>query len=286
MDRQYTLKSRQIVFERELKSLKSLMYGGTVHVWPYMTDEAGEYSEEQTVKFIDRLLDSLPVFVRTDRLSFYKNILYCVLRTMTSGYTEYHMGNIAGFGDAKAVTFSCVLSAFEGDFMELLDNNTVYFMKILYEAFMRKEPDLDCLHAEWKPPMITEEMRKMMDEETDARTAMEDELAGKGGLDMEAVRAEEQDWLVRAKLQEEQEKERLREAFADQGHFCESLDEICAYLEKSKVDPLRLQADMQEMICRFLWESGLTVFHDEEEFIAVMVQLKKTIRTAQRFAGE
>ncbi len=287
MDRQYTLKSRQTVFERELKSLKSFMYGGAVYVWPYMADEAGKYSESQTVKFIAQLLDGLPGgSICADRLSFYKNMLYCVLRTMTSGYTEYHMGNIAGFGDPQRVTFSCVLSGFEDDSMELLENNTVYFMKTLYEIFTGKKPDLDCLHTEWEMEKITEEMRKAMDEEADARTAMEDELSGMWGFDMEAIRKEEQSELVQSKLQEAREKERLRETFADQEHFCRSLDEICVYLEKNSVDPIRLQADMQEMICSFLWDRGLTVFHDEEAFISVMVQLKKTIRTAQRFAGE
>ena len=82
------------------------------------------------------------------------------------------------------------------------------------------------------------------------------------------------------------EEEGLRAPFAQQEHFCKSLDEVRAYLEKTKVEPLRLQADMQEAICCFLWDRGLTVFHDEEAFIAVMVQIKKTIRTAQRFAGE
>lgn len=279
-NRVYTLRSRRIVFERELKSLSRLMYGETARVWFYMTDAAGKYSEEQTMKLIDQILDE--AYVESgcvQQLSFCRAALYCVLRTLTSGYTEYRMGNIAGFKEPSEVSFSDVIISFEDSSPELLDNHTAHFVEALYDIFSQKEAGRKVSD----PEELTEERKRQIDEEWESRTAAENALAKEQGVDMEAVRAWEQEEAKRWELQGIEEKERVRRSFAEQLHFCRSVEEMEVYRKKHPANLGALGADLRDRIRRFLSDREHAVFDKEDEFVAVMVQLKKTIRTAQRF---
>lgn len=278
----YTVKSRQIVFEREIRRLQCLMEGRTAPIWPYMVDSAGEYSEEQTVKFVSWLLERTP----GKHFSFCQDLIYCVLRTMTSGYTEYHMGNITGFGDPQVIPFSALIDGFGGSPFSLLDSYTMYFMEVLYEIFTGEKIRWSLPGMEAEREEFTEEMKKQMEEEGEARIAMEDALAKRQGVDMEAVREWEKEEAGQLELQRLKERARIKENFAEQEHFCKSLNRICEYLKQNEVELVRLKSDLKEGILQFLSDRELAVFQDEEGFVAVMVQLKKTIRQAQKLAKD
>ncbi len=143
-DRDYAVRSRRAVFDKEMESLKRLMYGGSVRIWPYMSDHWGNYSEARTVTFVEEIVNE-EWYARMHRkdferhaqkLPFYRKLLYCVLRILASGYTDYRNGNVipAG-GEVEKITFSDVADVFRADTGAILDSFTIYFAELFYNMF-------------------------------------------------------------------------------------------------------------------------------------------------------
>ncbi|MBD5494474.1 MAG: hypothetical protein HDR12_08915 [Lachnospiraceae bacterium] len=286
----YTLRSRIMVFEREVERLKNLMYGRCVPVWKYMTDSQGKYSEERTIGLIDKIIDEARYSrmhiwdfeKHEDKLTFYKNILYCVLRAYTSDYTECSGGNRFGYGKPEEILFSDILSAFEDSGGELLDGNAVFFMENLYEILTGRPICLDVLNAgSGKTENITVETE-------DALTviSMEEALAEELGYNIEEIRGEEQSFIEEEEKLARAEREKVRKQFAAKEHFCQSFDEIYCYLKEKPISYKQMRSEMKTLIDDFLSDSGLSVFQDEDAYVEAMVQLKKTIRTAQKYTED
>ena len=288
-DKDYTLRSRMIVFEEEIEFLKELMYGEKTLVWTYMADSQGKYSEEKTVKLVDQIVDGeryqrMHVWdydEQADKLPFYKSLLYCVLRTYTSDYVECGGGNRFGYGKPEEISFFRIMSVFEEPGRELLDGSAVYFMKTLYEIFERKEIRLDALNRRQEVKGIAwEEAGK---EEAAANESMEEVLASECGYDISEIRDEEQRTFEEAEQQAVAEKDKVIRHFGEKEHFCRSLEETIIYLKEKNLSAEQLYGEMKELISGFLFDKGIPVFLDENAYTDVMVQLKKTIRTAQKY---
>lgn len=284
-DKKYTLRSRKLVFEREMENLRKRMYGEYTHIWPYMTDARGEYSEEKTQELVTRIADAKR-YQRmhiwdydqyADQLPFYRNLLYCVLRIYTSDYTVYAGGSSLGYGRPEDVLFSHILSAFEDSDREPLDGNAVFFMETLYEMLIGKKICLDGLYAEREEQEAGDAPDDLFPEEA---------LAEKYGYDIEEIRSGEESFLAETKQREKAEKEKVRKRFGSREHFCRSLEEIAAYLENASVSSERLHSEMKEFMTEFLFETGLSGFEKEAPYVEVMVQLKKTTRTARRYTED
>ncbi len=143
-ERDYAVRSRRAVFDKEMESLKRLMYGGSVRIWPYMSYHWGNYSEARTVTFVEEIVNE-EWYARMHRkdferhaqkLPFYRKLLYCVLRILASGYTDYRNGNVipAG-GEVEKITFSDVADVFRADTGAILDSFTIYFAELFYNMF-------------------------------------------------------------------------------------------------------------------------------------------------------
>lgn len=290
-DSTYTLRSRIIVFEEEMERLKKLMYGELTSIWVYMTDSQGKYSEKNTVKMVDQIVDGdlyrkMHIWdydKQADKLPFYKDLLYSVLRTCTSGYVECEGGNRFGYGSPEEISFSHIISVFDKYELGLLDGNIVFLMEKLYEIFSQKKIYLDALHHR-------QEMAEMVDEdvesETEAYESMEEEWAREHGVDINEIREAEQRRLDESERQSAIERKKVMESFEEKEHFCQSIEEVVSYLEARNVSAGQLSSEMRELIVEFLFDRGTPVFLDEEAYVEVMVQLKKTIRTAQRYAED
>ncbi len=293
-DRKYAVKSRRRVLERELKSLKRLMYGGNIRIWEYLSDYWGDYSEEQTNVFVEQVIDEehyqrIHTFDHAGYLHkfpFYRKLLYCVLRTLTAGYTHYQNGNVTDFGEPEKITFFDVVSSFQGVHSELLDVDIVYFMRILYEILEQKEIDLALLNPGSEEPEMTEDSEKQMLVEIESWEALEEEKLRELGASVEEWRAGEQEAFVHEKARQMEEENRIRETFPEREHFCRSLEEILLYLKENSVRADELETEIRELLFQFLSDRRLSVLDEEEAFVEVMVQLKKTIRTAQRYLEE
>lgn len=282
-----TLRSRVVVFEEEMERLYSLMYGETIPVWSYMTDDKGVYSEERTMRLVNQIVDEK----RCDKMygqedegqagmsAFYQQILYCVLRVFTSGYTACAGGSRWGYGAPEEICFSHILSAFHGHGQEMLDGNVVFFMKTLYEIMAGKTICLDALSRE-----EMETAGEGTDEEEAAGyETMEEALAEMYGYDIREIRNEEYRNIEETKRQAEAEKEKVIRFFPEKAHFCQSVEEVAFFVEKRTVFGDRLFADLKELIRIFLLDRGFSVFVDEEAYVEVMVQLKRTVRKAQKY---
>lgn len=289
-DKKYTLRSRVMVFEREMERLKNFMYGRCVPVWNYMTDSQGKYSEEKTIGLIEQIIDEAryrrmhiwDFDKHEDKLPLYKNLLYCVLRAYTSDYTEYSGGNRFGYGKPEEILFFDILSAFEDSGQGLLDGNAVFFMEILYEIFTGKTICLDVLNAEREKTEIDAA------ETDDVQTgkSMEEVLAEELGYNIEEIREAEQSFIEEEEQQAKAEREKVCKQFTEKEHFCRSLDEIDCYLKEKPISYKQMRSEMKTLIDGFLSDSGLSVFQDENAYVEVMVQLKKTIRTAQKYTED
>lgn len=291
-DKDYTLRSRMIVFEEEIEFLKELMYGEKVLVWTYMADSQGKYSEEKTVRLVDQIVDGeryqrMHVWdydEQADKLPFYKSLLYCVFRTYTSDYVECGGGNRFGYGKPEEITFSHIMSVFEEHGQELSDGSAVCFMKTLYEVFEQKEICLDVLNRRQEMKGIDKE--EAGKEETAAYESMEEALARECGYDIGEIRDEEQRAFQEAERQSVAEKDKVIRLFGEKEHFCRSLEETIFYLREKDISAEQLFGEMKELISGFLFDRGIPVFLDEKAYIEVMVQLKKTIRTAQKYTED
>lgn len=294
-DRDYAILSRRRVFESEIKSLSHLMGGGYIRIWPFLSDSGGDYSDKKTVRLVGQIVEEKQYQKMHEahyeryaaRLPFYRNMLYCVLRTLTAGYTDHQSG--ADYGEPERILFSDVTEAFEGNFGGLLDWNCIFWMKKLYGLLTGEKIDAHRLNpgpeemAE-KEEISDEALAEAMAFEESYR-AMEDELGKKLGYDMEEIRGEEErDYRLREKKQAEED-ERIRTAFPSKRHFCRSVKEMLSFLEQNDIDARELESEMKELIFQFLSDRRLSVFDEEKAFIEVMIQLKRTIRRAQGYAG-
>lgn len=295
-DRDYAILSRRSVFESEIKSLRHLMDGGCTRIWPCLSDSKGEYSDKKTVRFVGQIAEEKQYQQMHERqydryarrIPFYRDLLYCVLRTLAAGYTDYRSG--VDYGAADRVLFADLTDAFEGNFGGLLDWNCVFQMGRLYKLLTGEKIDICRLNPgpeEMTDEMLKEEMaetgEEMLTEEMtyeESYRAMEEELGERLGYDMEEIRKEEEreEWILETK--QTGENERIRAAFPAKKRFCRSVKEILLYLEGNAIDAGELEAEMKELIFQFLSDRRLSVFDEEEAYIEVMVQLKRTIRKA------
>ena len=126
------------------------------------------------------------------------------------------------------------------------------------------------------------------DVESEAETyeSVEEEWAREHGVDINEIREAEQRMLDESERQSAIEKEKVMESFEEKEHFCQIIEEVVSYLEARNVSAGQLSSEMRELILGFLFDRGVPAFLDEEAYIEVMVQLKKTIRTAQRYAED
>lgn len=290
-DSTYTLRSRMIVFEEEADRLKKLMYGELASVWVYMTGPQGKYSEKNTVKMVDQIVDGdlyrkMHIWdydKQADKLPFYKDLLYSVLRTCTSGYVECEDGNQFGYGSPEEISFSHIISVFNKYEPGLLDGNIVFLMEKLYEIFSQKKICFDALNHR-------QEMAEMANEDVESKAeafeSMEEEWAREHGVGINEIRETERRMLEESEWQLVIEKEKVMESFEEKEHFCQSIEEVVSYLEARNVSAGQLSSEMRELVLEFLFDRGAPVFLDEEAYVEVMVQLKKTIRTAQRYAED
>lgn len=296
VDRDYAILSRRSVFESEIKSLRDLMGGGYIRVWPYLSDSGGDYSEKKAVRLVGQIIGEKQYRNMHEahydryaaRIPFYRNLLYCVLRTITAGYTDYQSG--ADYGLPERILFSNLTDAFEGNLGGLLDWNCVFWMKKIFGLLTGEKIDVHRLNPGPEEMAEEEETADEMLAETmafeESYRAMEDALGQKLGYDMDEIRSEEEE---EDRIREEEqagEEERIRSTFPSKRHFCRSVKEILLYLEENDIDARELEAEMKELIFQFLSDRRLSVFDAEEAFVEVMVQLKRTIRRAQGYVGD
>lgn len=296
VDRDYAILSRRSVFESEIKSLKDLMGGGCIRIWPYLSDSGGYYSDKKAVRLVGQIIEEKQYRnmheVRYDRyaarIPFYRNVLYCVLRTITAGYTDYQSG--ADYGPPERILFSDLTDAFEGNLGGLLDWNCVFWMKKIYGLLTGEKIDVHRLNPGPEEAAEEEEAADEMLAEAmafeESYRAMEDALGKKLGYDMDEIRNEEEEEDRIREEEQTEEEERIRSTFPSKRHFCRSVKEILLYLEQNDIDARELEAEMKELIFQFLSDKRLSVFDAEEAFIEVMVQLKRTIRRAQGYVGD
>lgn len=301
-DREYAILSRRSVFESEIKSLRHLMDGGRTRIWPWLSDSGGEYSDKKAVRFVGQIIEEQQYQKMHDRhfdryagrLPFYGHLLYCVLRTLTAGHTDYQSG--VDYGAADRVLFADLTDALEGNFGGLLDWNCAFQMKMLYELLTGEKIEIDRLNpgpVEMTDEILREERaetgEEMAEEEMayeESYRAMEEELGERLGYDMEEIRREEEREEQILEAKQAGENERIRAAFPAKRHFCRSVREILLYLENNAIDAGELEAEMKELIFQFLSDRRLSVFDEEEAFVEVMVQLKRTIQKAQDCAED
>lgn len=295
VDRDYAILSRRSVFESEIKSLRDLMGGGYIRVWPYLSDSGGDYSEKKAVRLVGQIIGEKQYRNMHEahydryaaRIPFYRNLLYCVLRTITAGYTDYQSG--ADYGPPERILFSDLTDAFEGNLGGLLDWNCVFWMKKIYGLLTGEKIDVHRLNPGPEEAAEEEEAADEMLAEAmafeESYRAMEDALGKKLGYDMDEIRNEEEE-EDRIREEEQTEEERIRSTFPSKRHFCRSVKEILLYLEQNDIDARELEAEMKELIFQFLSDRRLSVFDAEEAFVEVMVQLKRTIRRAQGYVGD
>lgn len=295
VDRDYAILSRRSVFESEIKSLRDLMGGGYIRVWPYLSDSGGDYSEKKAVRRVGQIIGEKQYRNMHEahydryaaRIPFYRNLLYCVLRTITAGYTDYQSG--ADYGPPERILFSDLTDAFEGNLGGLLDWNCVFWMKKIYGLLTGEKIDVHRLNPGPEEAAEEEEAADEMLAEAmafeESYRAMEDALGKKLGYDMDEIRNEEEE-EDRIREEEQTEEERIRSTFPSKRHFCRSVKEILLYLEQNDIDARELEAEMKELIFQFLSDRRLSVFDAEEAFVEVMVQLKRTIRRAQGYVGD
>lgn len=296
VDRDYAILSRRSVFESEIKSLRDLMGGGYIRVWPYLSDSGGDYSEKKAVRLVGQIIGEKQYRNMHEahydryaaRIPFYRNLLYCVLRTITAGYTDYQSG--ADYGLPERILFSNLTDAFEGNLGGLLDWNCVFWMKKIFGLLTGEKIDVHRLNPGPEEMAEEEETADEMLAEAmafeESYRAMEDALGQKLGYDMDEIRSEEEE---EDRIREEEqagEEERIRSTFPSKRHFCRSVKEILLYLEENDIDARELEAEMKELIFQFLSDRRLSVFDAEEAFVEVMVQLKRTIRRAQGYVGD
>ena len=298
IDRDYAVRSRRSVFQKELDSLKRIMYGGGVHIWPYMADAWGDYSEERTVSLVHQIIDRewYERMHLTDyqhyahRLPFYEKLLYCVLRVLTTEYTAYRDGNIMGGRAPSEITFADLTDVFEWEEDALLDSFTILFMERFYEILTGKKleiPFRSASLAEWeKWQEGNREIDRMLAEDAEAWDAREEELAKKLGYDIEEVRREDERERELGRQEQEREDQQMRETFPEGEHFCRNLEEVLSYAENNPVERYVVKTELIKLIQEFLSDSRLSVFDEEEAFVETMVQLKRTIRTAKRYAED
>lgn len=297
-ERNYAIQSRRRTFEQEIKRLRRIMQGGNIHVWPFMTDFWGDYSEEQTNIFVNEIVKEdryweicTSGYVQPqnaeDKLSFYRNMLYCVLRALTSGYTGYESGNIIGCRKPEDVIFSDVADSFRGEDGELIDSFTVYYMGAIYEIVSGSGIDLSCLNSCMADEEeLTEDMQRQLLEEAESWEEEEEAWAIKHGFDIEELR--EFDQREKERLQEcaRQERERIQKEFANPEYFCRSLEAALEYLKEHAEAAAGLREEIEELLFGFLSYRSLTVFDEEKAYVETMVQLKKAAGTAQKFGEE
>lgn len=296
VDRDYAILSRRSVFESEIKSLRDLMGGGYIRVWPYLSDSGGDYSEKKAVRLVGQIIGEKQYRNMHEahydryaaRIPFYRNLLYCVLRTITAGYTDYQSG--ADYGPPERILFSDLTDAFEGNLGGLLDWNCVFWMKKIYGLLTGEKIDVHRLNPGPEEMAEEEETADEMLAEAmafeESYRAMEDALGKKLGYDMDEIRNEEEEEDRIREEEQTEEEERIRSTFPSKRHFCRSVKEILLYLEQNDIDARELEAEMKELIFQFLSDRRLSVFDAEEAFVEVMVQLKRTIRRAQGYVGD
>lgn len=302
-DRDYAVKSRRAVFEKEMESLKRLMYGGGVRIWPYMSDPWGKYSEERTVSFVEQIINE-EWYERMHRgeyerhshkLPFYRKLLYCVLRILTTDFTDYRGGNVIDFGEGEKKTFSDVADVFLTDDGAILDSFTISFAELFYSLLTQKSirlPFRDPEHEEAERQLREAEEAWKRDGIPEGDEAAEEEpdefriLAEEKGLDIEELG---QDEIREFELGEENrktEEEKLRRTFREREHFCRNLEEIALYAENHPTEVSVMKDELSRLLAEFLSDRRLSVFDEEEAFVETMVLLKKTARTARRYAED
>ena len=57
-------------------------------------------------------------------------------------------------------------------------------------------------------------------------------------------------------------------------------------MKEKPISYKQMRSEMKTLIDDFLSDSGLSVFQDEDAYVEAMVQLKKTIRTAQKYTED
>lgn len=284
-DRDYAVRSRRAVFDKEMESLKRLMYGGSVRIWPYMSEPWGNYSEERTASFVEEIVNE-EWYARMHRenferhaqkLPFYRKLLYCVLRILASGYTDYRNGNVipAG-GEVEKITFSDVADVFRADAGAILDSFTIYFAELFYNLFTGRT-----IRLPFRDP-YREEPEEDGEMEEDAFLAWAEEK----GLDIAGLREEEIRELELGEENRRREEEKLRSTFSEREHFCRNLEELALFAEDNPIVVPVMREELESLLVEFLSDRRLSVFDREEAFVEAMVQLKKTIRTAGRYAED
>mgnify|MGYP001146676442 CR=1 FL=1 len=284
-DRDYAVRSRRAVFDKEVESLKRLMYGGSVRIWPYMSDPWGNYSEERTASFVEEIVNE-EWYARIHRgdferhaqkLPFYRKLLYCVLRILVSDYTDYRNGNVipAG-GEVEKITFSDVADVFRADAGAILDSFAIYFAELFYNLFTGRT-----IRLPFRDP-YREEPEEDGEMEEDAFLAWAEEK----GLDIAELREEEIRKLELGEENRRREEEKLRSTFSEREHFCRNLEELALYAEDNPIVVPVMREELESLLVEFLSDRRLSVFDREEAFVEAMVQLKKTIRTAGRYAED
>ncbi len=301
-DRDYAVKSRRAVFEKEMESLKRLMYGGSVRIWPYMSDSWGEYSEERTVSFVEQIVNKewyermhWGEYERhSHRLPFYRKLLYCVLRILTADFIDYRGGNVIDFGESENMTFSDVADVFLMDDGAILDSFTISFAELFYRLLTQRTiqlPFVDPEHEEERQPREAGEAGRgdgMLRSDEDVGEESEEFWiwAKENGLDIAELRQEEMREFDLGEENRKTEEEKLQRTFQEREHFCRNLEEIALYAENNPTEVSVMKDELKRLLIEFLSDRRLSVFDEEEAFVETMVRLKKTIRTAKRYAED
>lgn len=229
-------------------------------------------------------------------------------------------------GEVEKITFSDVADAFRADAGAILDSFTIYFAELFYnlltgrtirlpfrdpyreeeEALRGQGERSESLEGLWmtgshqEAEGLREMESRQREPEEDGETSgvsasdesgeMEEDAflawAEEKGLDIAELREEEIRELELGEENRRREDEKLQSTFSEREHFCRNLEELALFAEDNPIVVPVMREELESLLVEFLSDRRLSVFDREEAFVEAMVQLKKTIRTAGRYAED
>lgn len=274
---------RKNKFDKLLNELARSVGGLAFPIFPYISTQQGKYSQQKTIKLINYILDGLDI---NDEklLDFYNSLLYCAVRVLSTPYIIYDGGNTFALSDE--------LNNSDPKFSDLVD-------------FLHYE-ELYLLEGVKKCPIVTL-LADIMIEIFNVLSEKKHEKSNilLGTIDYYSDDSSEPSWanypdyvddfqnseepydtiLEEQKLQRDQENIRLKREFPYPEEYCRHFENIINQFDEN-FDFKHFNNHVQSMINIFLTNEGLSIFNDENSYIAICTYIKKTIKKSNQMQGE
>lgn len=296
-------------FENEIRDLRSIMSGEEIPIWKYMSTSGGKYSEANTRRFVDDIMnwslaeaeqfallydedgivigeDSQKLLEMREMVVAMKKLLYCILRVITAKGVAFHTVRDRYYQEEEIITPSGRTTM----------GNLLYTIKNIDDCYHLTPTFVvpeDGGYSYIRESHIVELMADFYEVCSGGKKLPLDNVLAK--LKSKAVLEKEKRGIARIEEYHNPGDvwwsawyltgEKIK-SIPKKEEYCKCFEEVVEYFEKRGFSGGELENFVADGLETFLQESVETVFGNYNKYYEVLVHIRKAIRAAKRCAEE